>query len=102
MSFISALGTSAPLLGLLGTVSGMITLFKVITETGTNDARILAGGISEALVTTQTGLLVAIPVLLIHGYLSERLDDILSHYNQTVLEVFNIVFNGDKKGNVNR
>jgi biopolymer transport protein ExbB/TolQ len=93
MSLISALGSTAPLLGLLGTVSGMITLFKVITETGANDARILAGGISEALITTQTGLVIAIPVLLMHGYLTERLDDILSHYNETVLEVFNIIFN---------
>lgn len=98
LSIISALGATAPLLGLLGTVSGMITLFKVITETGTNDARILAGGISEALVTTQTGLIIAIPILLIHGYLSERLEDILSHYNETILEVFNIVFNKDLPG----
>lgn len=96
LSIISTLGATAPLLGLLGTVSGMITLFRVITETGTNDARILAGGISEALVTTQTGLLVAIPILLVHGYLTERLDDVLSHYNETVLEVFNIVFNRDQ------
>lgn len=98
LSIISTLGATAPLLGLLGTVSGMITLFRVITETGTNDARILAGGISEALVTTQTGLLVAIPILLIHGYLTERLDDVLSHYNETVLEVFNIVFNKGESG----
>jgi len=93
LSIISALGATAPLLGLLGTVTGMITLFRVITETGTNDARILAGGISEALITTQTGLIVAIPILLIHGYLMEQLDDILSHYNETVLETFNLVFN---------
>ncbi len=93
LSLVSALGATAPLLGLLGTVSGMISLFRVITDTGTNDARILAGGISEALVTTQTGLLIAIPILLVHGYLVERLDDILSHYNETVLEVFNLVFN---------
>jgi biopolymer transport protein ExbB len=98
MSLINSLGASAPLLGLLGTVSGMITLFRVITEAGTNDARILAGGISEALITTQAGLVIAIPVLLIHGYLMERLDDILSHYNETVLEVFNTVFNKDGAG----
>lgn len=93
LSIISTLGATTPLLGLLGTVSGMITLFKVITETGTNDARILSGGIAEALITTQAGLLSAIPIMLIHGYLRERLDDILSHYNETVLDVFNIVFN---------
>jgi biopolymer transport protein ExbB len=93
LSLVSALGATAPLLGLLGTVSGMISLFRVITETGTNDAQVLAGGISEALITTQTGLIIAIPILLIHGYLTERLEDILAHYNETVLEVFNVIFN---------
>jgi biopolymer transport protein ExbB len=64
MSFLAALGTIAPLLGLLGTVTGMILLFQVITQAGTNDARILAGGISEALITTETGLIIAIPIML--------------------------------------
>jgi biopolymer transport protein ExbB len=74
MSFLAALGSIAPLLGLLGTVTGMITLFNVITQAGTNDARILAGGISEALITTEAGLIIAIPVMLFHGKLSESLD----------------------------
>ena len=52
----------APLLGLLGTVTGMIGTFGLITEHGTGDARLLSGGISEALLTTQFGLMVAIPV----------------------------------------
>jgi biopolymer transport protein ExbB len=78
MGLLGALGSSAPLLGLLGTVTGMISLFKVITEVGTNDAKVLAGGISEALITTETGLVIAIPVLLLHGWLTERLDIITS------------------------
>ena len=97
LGLISALGASAPLMGLLGTVSGMITLFKVITDVGTNDARILAGGISEALVTTQTGLIVAIPILLIHGYLAENLDNLIAKLNETVMEALNLVW-PDSKG----
>lgn len=78
MGFVGALGSSAPLLGLLGTVTGMISLFKVITDVGTNDAKVLAGGIAEALITTETGLIIAIPVLLLHGWLTERLDLVTS------------------------
>lgn len=89
LGLVSALGSVAPLLGLLGTVTGMITLFKVITEVGTNDARVLAGGISEALVTTETGLIIAIPILLIHGNLSEKLDNIISQLNVQSLALLN-------------
>lgn len=90
MSFLAALGTVAPLLGLLGTVAGMITLFTVITQAGTNDARILAGGISEALITTETGLIIAIPVMLLHGKLSETLDYITTELRVQSLSLFNI------------
>ena len=60
----------APLLGLLGTVTGMIATFDAITEVGTGDPRTLAGGISEALITTELGLIVAIPTLLLGNFLS--------------------------------
>lgn len=96
LGLISALGAVAPLLGLLGTVSGMIALFKVITDVGTNDARLLAGGISEALVTTQTGLIIAIPILLLHGFLSEKLDGIIANLNAVTMEALNIVWSGDE------
>ena len=76
MGLLSAMGTIAPLLGLLGTVTGIITLFTVITEVGTNDAKVLAGGISEALITTETGLIIAIPVMILHGILSEKLEQV--------------------------
>ncbi len=92
MVLIAAIGGSAPLLGLLGTVSGMITLFKVITDVGTNDPRILAGGISVALVTTQTGLVIAIPILLIHGYLSDKLDRIQTTISAGSMEVLNKIW----------
>jgi biopolymer transport protein ExbB len=61
---ITVFAAVAPLLGLLGTVTGMMTTFDVITEHGTGDPKLLAGGISEALITTKYGLIVAIPTLL--------------------------------------
>ena len=69
---ILILSAVAPLLGLLGTVTGMITTFDVISEFGTGNARALASGISEALVTTQSGLVVAVPGLFIGGFLFQR------------------------------
>jgi biopolymer transport protein ExbB len=69
---IAVLAAIAPLLGLLGTVLGMIETFQVIAVFGTGDARALAGGISVALVTTQTGLLIAIPGLILSGRLGDR------------------------------
>jgi len=62
----------APLLGLLGTVTGMINTFQVITLHGTGDPRLMAGGISEAMVTTQVGLAVAIPVMIVAAFLGRR------------------------------
>lgn len=67
----------APLLGLLGTVVGMIKVFLVITEAGTGDAAQLAGGISEALISTASGLLVAIPAFIAHRSLRRRIDGLV-------------------------
>ena len=72
LSFIRVLYVVAPLLGLLGTVVGMITTFQMITLFGTGDPRMMAGGISTALVTTVLGLVVAIPLTLLHAYLQGR------------------------------
>ena len=74
---LGVLATIAPLLGLLGTVTGMINTFKVITAQGAGDANAMAGGISEALLTTKFGLTVAIPLILIHHLLSRRVDKIV-------------------------
>ena len=74
---LGVLATIAPLLGLLGTVTGMINTFKVITAQGAGDANAMAGGISEALLTTQFGLTVAVPLILIHHLLSRRVDKIV-------------------------
>lgn len=75
---LSILGAIAPLLGLLGTVTGMINTFQVITLFGTGDPKLMSGGISEALVTTQLGLAVAIPIMLLHHFLERRVDKILA------------------------
>lgn len=78
--YVSALGTIAavaPLLGLLGTVFGMIKVFNAILLQGAGNPSILAGGISEALITTATGLAVAIPALVLHRYFERRIDTLV-------------------------
>ena len=75
--YLNMLGTIAaisPLLGLLGTVTGMIRTFKAITLAGVGNPTAMAGGISEALITTAAGLLVAIPALVAYRYLRGRVD----------------------------
>jgi biopolymer transport protein ExbB len=70
LPFMALTAAAAPLLGLLGTVTGMIKTFNLITIFGTGDAKSLSSGISEALVTTELGLIVAIPSLILHGLLA--------------------------------
>ena len=72
LAVVAVLAAVAPLLGLLGTVLGMIETFEVISIFGTGNSRAMAGGISVALITTQTGLLVAIPGLLMSNRLSRK------------------------------
>ncbi len=73
---LKVLAAVAPLLGLLGTVTGMINTFQVITTHGTGDPRLMAGGISEAMVTTQVGLAVAIPIMMAASFLGGRVKNI--------------------------
>ncbi|OPZ24914.1 MAG: Biopolymer transport protein ExbB [Lentisphaerae bacterium ADurb.BinA184] len=85
-----AVGASAaPLLGLLGTVTGMIHTFKLITVFGSGDAKLLSSGISEALITTEVGLMIAIPALLIHAYLSRRVRRAVSLTQQSAVMFLN-------------
>lgn len=72
LSTIAVTASVAPLLGLLGTVSGMIQTFKLMTLFGAGDANAVSGGISESLVTTELGLIVAIPALVAHAIMSRR------------------------------
>mgnify|MGYP003675402591 CR=1 FL=1 len=82
LSLLKIIAAVAPLLGLLGTVTGMIITFQAITLFGAGDPRLMAGGISQALITTVLGLSVAIPVLLLHNVVQSRarsITDILQH-----------------------
>ncbi|MFC4994898.1 MotA/TolQ/ExbB proton channel family protein [Rubritalea tangerina] len=89
LPFIAVTAATAPLLGLLGTVSGMIRMFNVITVTGTGDVKPMAGGISEALVTTLFGLIVAIPALILHTMLSRRSNGVVQATERLSLSFVN-------------
>jgi biopolymer transport protein ExbB len=78
LNTIAVIAGAAPLIGLLGTISGMITLFAAVTYYGTGDPKFLAGGISEALITAMTGLGVAIPTLFAHDILRGKKDRIVA------------------------
>ena len=86
---LSVFAAVSPLLGLLGTVTGMIATFDIITVYGTGDPKLLSGGISEALITTQLGLMVAIPTLLIGNLLSSRSTSITSALETKALRLVN-------------
>ncbi len=85
LSLVNVAAGVAPLLGLLGTVTGMIHTFSVVTDTGTAEPQLLAAGISEALLTTQFGLAVAIPAYLAHALLTRGARRILAAAEQAVL-----------------
>ncbi len=96
LSWISVFASTAPLLGLLGTVMGMIELFDVITMHGTSDPKLLAGGISVALVTTEAGLIVAIPLQLLHTFLVNRSDALRCRMEKVGLAVLNALWIKEK------
>jgi biopolymer transport protein ExbB len=94
--YLGILGTIAaisPLLGLLGTVLGMIDVFTAIMLEGTGNAGVLAGGISEALITTAAGLFVAIPAMISHRYFNRRLDSIVVTMEQDAVKLVDILHN---------
>ena len=97
-SAIMVIASVAPLLGLLGTVTGMITTFDVITEFGTGDPKLLSGGISIALVTTELGLIVAIPTLMLGSLLNAWARNIRRDIEHSALRATN-AFLGGKSGN---
>ena len=97
--FLNPLGTVAvvtPLLGLLGTVVGMIKVFTEIMIQGTGNANVLAGGISEALITTAAGLSVAIPALIMHRYFLRRVDFLVVEMEQEAVKLVEVV-HGDRE-----
>jgi biopolymer transport protein ExbB len=90
LSTLGMLAAIAPLLGLLGTVTGMIDTFHVITQHGTGDPRMMSGGISEALVTTMLGLTVAIPIMLSHTLLNRAVDTRIGQMEEKAVALVNI------------
>ncbi|WP_299729051.1 MotA/TolQ/ExbB proton channel family protein [uncultured Endozoicomonas sp.] len=97
--YLNTLGTVAaiaPLLGLLGTVIGMIDVFTVIMLEGTGNAGVLAGGISKALITTAAGLTVAIPALIFHRYFTRRIDELVVSMEQDAIKLVEVM-QGDRK-----
>ena len=97
--YLNTLGTVAavtPLLGLLGTVIGMIKVFNEIMLQGTGNANILAGGISEALITTAAGLSVAIPAVIFHRYFTRKIDENLVFMEQESIKLVEVM-QGNRK-----
>jgi biopolymer transport protein ExbB len=88
---IAILASVAPLLGLLGTVTGMILTFEMIATLGSGNPRIMAGGISQALITTASGLVVAIPILLTHSFLAARVDRLIADMERFAAMLLNLL-----------
>jgi len=78
-----------PLVGLLGTVSGMIAAFRVIAVVGSGKPEMLADGISQALITTAAGLTVAIPALILYNYYNKKIDHVVNEIEKTTVEFIN-------------
>jgi len=91
LPLLAVIATAAPLMGLLGTVTGMVRTFSLITVFGTGNAGKLASGISEVLVATELGLIVAIPTLIAHGFLAHRIQKNLSLLECYAVEFVNTV-----------
>jgi len=100
--FLNTLGTIAsitPLLGLLGTVVGMIKVFTAITAQGVGNPAVLAGGISEALITTAAGLTIAIPSLIAARHFRRRVDDLVVYLEQEAIKLVEVI-HGQRDTNV--
>ncbi len=97
LALIGVLAAVAPLLGLLGTVLGMVETFDVISMFGTGNARAMAGGISVALITTQTGLLVAIPGMLMSNRLARMSRNLRTGLDESVAAMSQQISSGKMK-----
>jgi biopolymer transport protein ExbB len=91
LPFIAICASAAPLLGLLGTVTGIMNTFTMIEIYGTGDVKTLSGGISEALITTEFGLIVSIPSLLLYAYLSSKARKVVNRMESTGVSFMNEV-----------
>lgn len=94
---LATIGSIAPLLGLLGTIFGMIRAFNVIAMQGTGDPHAMAGGISEALIATAAGLIVAIPAVIAYNYFLNRVNTFITDMEARSGELLDILTSGPKK-----
>ena len=98
LNILSTIASVAPLLGLLGTVLGMIEVFAVITVNGIGQAGELAGGISQALVSTAAGLVVAIPSLMFYRYFQGRVEAIVISMEKDTMRLLEFLQEGQRQG----
>ena len=91
LPFVAISASAAPLLGLLGTVTGIMNTFSLMTVFGTGDVKTLSSGISEALITTEYGLIVAIPSLLLHAFLSRKARGVQDEMEKAAIAMMNQV-----------
>jgi biopolymer transport protein ExbB len=96
VGILATIANLTPLLGLLGTVSGMIRTFNVISIQGGGNPAALAGGIAEALITTATGLCVAIPTLVCHRILKDKAESLIFEMEENSIKIVEIMENYDK------
>lgn len=89
LGIIETIAGIAPLMGLLGTVLGMIKVFDIIQSLGVGQARALSGGISEALITTAVGLMIGIPALIFYNYLSSRSESLILDIEKYIVLLLN-------------
>jgi biopolymer transport protein ExbB len=92
LGVLATIANITPLLGLLGTVTGMIRAFSVIQAKGVGHAGELAGGISQALITTAAGLTIAIPTLVAYNYLSTKVDERIHEIEKSSQQTLNLLF----------
>ena len=90
LNLLASVISISPMLGLLGTVTGMIRAFANISKYGTGDTAIVADGIAEALLTTAAGLMIAIPVIVVYNYLNRRLEKMENEIDDVVTNIINI------------
>ena len=90
LNLLASVMSISPMLGLLGTVTGMIRAFTNISKYGAGDAAVVADGIAEALLTTAAGLMIAIPVIVVYNYLNRRLEKMENEIDDVITNIINI------------
>jgi biopolymer transport protein ExbB len=94
INFLSVIITTAPVLGLLGTVLGLMDVFSAIAMEGTLKAELLSAGISKALITTVAGLALSVPLMFIHQYLESKIDDRLNDWDDISVQLLTALHSG--------